>query len=113
MLSFLLSSALTFSACGQVGEIPNQSSNSTVDPAKPLTFSSETGWSDVIKNAGTIHSVRAYIEQQALKYGFTVIDGFTLVPHRTEYFEDNRLHPNDLGFALYTQNLIKALKPYL
>lgn len=68
---------------------------------------------DVIKNAGTIHSVRAYIEQQALKYGFTVIDGFTLVPHRTEYFEDNRLHPNDLGFALYTQNLIKALKPYL
>jgi len=68
---------------------------------------------DVIKNAGTIHSVRAYIAQQALEYGFTVIDGFTLVPHRTEYFDDKRLHPNDLGFALYTQNLIKALKPYL
>ena len=68
---------------------------------------------DVIKNAGTVHSVRAYIAQQALKYGFTVIDGFTLVPHRTEYYEDERLHPNDLGFALYTLNLIKALKPYL
>lgn len=68
---------------------------------------------NVIKNAGTIHSVRAYIAQQALDHGFTVIDGFTLVPHRIEYFDDKRLHPNDLGFALYAQNLIKALKPYL
>jgi len=67
----------------------------------------------VVKNLGTVHDARKVIAEEAEKRGFTVIDGFTLVPHRIEYYEDARLHPNDLGFALYTQNLIKALIPYL
>lgn len=65
------------------------------------------------KALGTIDDARRVIEEEARKYHFTVIDGYTLVPHRPEYYRDERLHPNDLGFALYTQNLIKALIPHL
>lgn len=65
------------------------------------------------KALGTIHDARRLIAEEAEKRGFTVINGYTLVPHRTEYYEDERLHPNDLGFAVYAQNLIKALTPYI
>lgn len=68
---------------------------------------------DEVKNLGTIHDARRVIAEEAQKRDITVIDGYTLVPHRTEYFEDERLHPNEIGFALYAQNLIKALQPYL
>lgn len=64
---------------------------------------------DEVKTLGTIHDARRVIAQEAQKRGIAVIDGYTLVPHRTEYFEDERLHPNEIGFALYAQNLIKAL----
>jgi len=35
----------------------------------------------------------------------TVINGWTFVPGRSEFYADLRLHPNDLGFGLYAQNL--------
>lgn len=36
----------------------------------------------------------------------TVISGYNLVPHLPDFFSDRRLHPNDIGFALYAQNLL-------
>ncbi len=42
--------------------------------------------------------------------GFTVIDGQSLVPHSPQFYQDDCLHPNDLGFSLYTENLIQALE---
>ena len=35
----------------------------------------------------------------------TVINGWSFVPGRSEFYADLRLHPNDLGFSLYAQNL--------
>lgn len=49
------------------------------------------------------------VKKAAELNGFEVIDGMTLVPHITEFFKDAHLHPNDLGFGLYAENLIKAL----
>ncbi len=43
----------------------------------------------------------------------TVIDGWNLIPHRTDFFADNRLHPNDMGFGVYTANLYRAILPHL
>ena len=65
-----------------------------------------------LRAVGTIHDTRAYIQAEAEKRNFIVVDGFKLVPHRIEYFEDLRLHPNDIGFAFYAQNLIKAIGQY-
>jgi len=49
------------------------------------------------------------VKNAAKANGFEVIDGMGLVPHITEFFKDAHLHPNDLGFGLYAENLIKAL----
>ena len=38
-----------------------------------------------------------------------VIDGLTLVPHRSEYYIDN-LHPNCLGTEEYGRNLVEAIR---
>ncbi len=37
----------------------------------------------------------------------TVIRGYDLVPHQVENYDDFRLHPNDVGFAYYYENLVK------
>lgn len=39
----------------------------------------------------------------------TVVDGFKLVPHMSEYFLDN-LHPNQLGAFMYGMNLVKEIE---
>jgi hypothetical protein len=61
---------------------------------------------------GTLDECRAVIIEEAAKRGFVHIDGYSLVPHMNEYYTDG-LHPNDLGFALYGQNLVRQLQPYL
>ena len=40
----------------------------------------------------------------------TVIDGGDLVPHFEEFFLPDTLHPNDLGFLQYGENLYRAIK---
>lgn len=44
----------------------------------------------------------------AYDYGCDVVNGRDLLPCTKRYYSDN-LHPNDLGFAHYTLNLIKAI----
>ena len=39
----------------------------------------------------------------------TVIDGWDFIPHFSDFYEDGYLHPNDMGFLLYAENLIKKL----
>lgn len=71
------------------------------------------GIGTAVKAAGTLNDVRQAIADIACALGFIVIDGLTMVPHRLEYYADKGTHPNDLGFAVYAQNLIKALSPHL
>ena len=52
---------------------------------------------------------RAEIISEAKKYGFTHIDGGTLMPPIPLLFTDG-LHPNDNGFSVYAENLISAIK---
>ena len=39
----------------------------------------------------------------------TVVDGFRMVPHLSEYFLDN-LHPNCLGTETFGRNLVEAIR---
>lgn len=39
-----------------------------------------------------------------------VIGGYPLTPHLSEFFSDLFLHPNDMGFLHYAQNLYEAIK---
>lgn len=61
------------------------------------------------KEMGSFEECRRIIAETAKKNGFDHIDGLTLVPPRPELFQDEYLHPNDNGFSLYAENLIKYL----
>ena len=60
-----------------------------------------------------IHVLKSFcdgIKKIACTYpNVKIIDGFSLVPHRSEYYLDN-LHPNALGCELYGRNLVEAIK---
>lgn len=43
----------------------------------------------------------------------TVVDGFRMIPHRAEFLSDGYLHPNDLGFTQYTENLCTEIRRHL
>jgi hypothetical protein len=56
---------------------------------------------------------RDVVISEAEKRGLIHIDGLTLVPPVPALFADKVLHPNDLGFSIYSENLIKALQKCL
>lgn len=62
---------------------------------------------------GTFADLRQMVADEAAKRNMVIIDGYDMIPHRPEYFDDGFLHPNDIGYALYAQNLIKVLNRYL
>jgi lysophospholipase L1-like esterase len=54
-------------------------------------------------------SVKA-LQSLAKETGLFVVDGIPLTPHISDFFADQILHPNDLGFGFYAENLLKTLK---
>lgn len=65
------------------------------------------------RGTGILEDCRRVIISEIEKHGFIHIDGMQLCPHSPEYFEDGYLHPNDMGFAIYTQNLIRLMLPHM
>ena len=61
----------------------------------------------------SLADARAVIIECAEKHGMIHIDGLELVPPDPEYFRDGHLHPNDLGFCLYAQGVIKKMNEYI
>jgi len=39
-----------------------------------------------------------------------LIDGFGLIPHVDKFYNEDGVHPNDLGFAMYAMSLLKFMK---
>jgi lysophospholipase L1-like esterase len=54
-------------------------------------------------------SVKA-LQSLAKENGLFVVDGIPLTPHISDFFADQILHPNDLGFGFYAENLLRELK---
>ena len=52
----------------------------------------------------------AYMKEQIESYGFTAIDGFPLVPKDASMYSPDLLHPVDVGFVHYANNLVKFIK---
>ena len=53
--------------------------------------------------------VRELIKVEAGKNGVRVIDGDPLVPHTAKFFNEDGVHPNDLGFMQYALNLMAQM----
>jgi len=52
---------------------------------------------------------RRAIEAEAAARGFIPVDGLKLVPPVAACYSDTYLHPNDLGFSYYYENLRKII----
>ncbi len=62
---------------------------------------------------GSFEQCCSLIKNELTAHGITVIDGYNLMPHNPKFFFDEYLHPNELGFTLYAQNLIKEIRKYI
>ena len=89
----------------------------SIYPDKPIVYISPIWRGDYQKPFGTQDTAVGSFEESvkelqslAKENGLTVIDGAPLTPHHSDFFADQILHPNDLGFGFYAENLLKALK---
>ena len=73
------------------------------DSQKPFGTQEETP-------VGAFEDAVSALKALAKEIGFFVVDGFRLTPHISDFFADQFLHPNDLGFSIYAQNLLQALR---
>lgn len=67
-----------------------------------------------VTGCGKLESVRDFIAGVCEgRENVFVIDGPTLTPHYTEFYSDKYLHPNDLGFVIYGNNLYEKIKEHI
>ncbi len=57
----------------------------------------------------SFEEARQIIKSAALQYDMIVIDTMNFVPHYEEFFSDKCLHPNELGFELFSKYLYEFL----
>ena len=67
---------------------------------------------DIVCPAGNLKSARDIVIRAAKEFDMIHIDGLELVPPIPEFYQDGYLHPGDLGFAQYTQNLLRKIVKY-
>lgn len=59
---------------------------------------------------GAFHLIEDTIRDVCSDFSETeVIDGMELVPHRSAFFGDGKVHPNDEGFVHYAMNLMRYI----
>ncbi len=66
-----------------------------------------------IRAMGSFAESRKRLAKVATELGFIHIDGLSLLPASVEFLADGFLHPNALGFGVYTENLIKEMIKYM
>ena len=65
------------------------------------------------KNCGEFAQIAEEIKAATKEYpNIVCVSGDDLVPHEERYFADQRLHPNDAGFAYYADNLWEQMKEH-
>lgn len=65
------------------------------------------------QNMGSFEECRRAVAESGEKYGFIHIDGYSMIPDAPDYFAEGGVHPNDRGFEIYANNLIKVLEEHL
>lgn len=66
-----------------------------------------------VTHVGLFGEIREIVRNAAEKVGAVVIDGDRMIPHLADVCSDRYLHPNDIGFRFYANNLYNAMLPHL
>ena len=63
------------------------------------------------KHINTYRQIKPLIEQTVLQYPqMQSVSAYDMIPHFSEYFMNDLVHPNALGMESYGWNLVKAIK---
>jgi len=66
------------------------------------------------QNVITFDEMREILIKVCKNYkDITVIDAIDFIPHDGNFFIPDLLHPNTLGFRMYGENVVNALKPFM
>lgn len=90
---------------GFIGNVKKRFDNKRIVVITPI-------WCSELINpvfADKFRKISKMIESIALGMSCELVNGMSLVPHIPEMYEDKSVHPNDNGFGIYAENLIKAL----
>ena len=93
--------------CSYLDKLRDAYGDKRVMIISPIWFKNREG-----KPMGRFEDCRALIAAEAENRGFIYIDGLSFVPPLDDFFTDG-LHPNDLGFSLLSENLIKEMQKYV
>ena len=74
-----------------------------VTPIWNTRFPNEPGYTEKAEY------VRQCIRQECEKQNIQIIEGDPLVPHVRNFFNEDGLHPNDLGFQCYARGVLRQL----
>ncbi len=107
-----------FSACASLDEMKSHVSpyfdrvkeaygDRTVLVISPIWRKSREG-----KRMGSFEECRELVATEAIKRGFIHVDGLELIGNVDDFFTDG-LHPNDLGFSVFSENLIRIMQKYV
>ncbi|MCQ2433282.1 MAG: SGNH/GDSL hydrolase family protein [Clostridia bacterium] len=66
-------------------------------------------WSDRKDKQEAFDSFCTKLQNVIRSCGFTLIDGYALVPHQSDFYSDEWLHPNALGFTIFAERLLAAI----
>ncbi len=67
----------------------------------------------VNRPTGDFRETALAIGATAKRKRIATVDGYDLVAHLPEFYSDKVLHPNDIGFLIYAENLGKELEKYI
>ncbi len=79
-------------------------------PDKPILCITPLWRGDNMEGVPTLIRFCDRLKEIVKRYkNVTMVEGFKLVPHLSEYFLDN-LHPNQLGMEVYARNLVREIE---
>ena len=74
-----------------------------VTPIWNTRFPSEQGYAEKAE------AIREWIRESCEKWDIQVLEGNAMVPHCRNFFNEDGLHPNDLGFQCYARGVQRQL----
>ena len=62
---------------------------------------------------GSFSECTEYVKDEIRNHGMILIEGEKLIPPLSEFYSDGYLHPNAVGFSIYTQSLLLEIQKHI
>ena len=95
--------------CAYLDKITNKYTNAKIFGISPIW----RGDNGAMQPMGSFKECCDIVKEEIKNHNMILVEGEYMVPHSPEFFDDGFLHPNDIGFGIYAQNLMRCMNEYL